>query len=79
MPKTLRQWKSELLDLPREDRVELVDALLLSLDEDETGDDEEVEQAWRDEIRRRVENFRAGKAEMIDNDDVLAELRARFG
>lgn len=74
MAKTLDEMKSELLGLPREERVELLDALASSLE-----GDEEVEQAWKHEVERRLDDIRAGKTELIDNDEVFADLRARFG
>lgn len=36
---------------------------------------EDVERAWRDEIRRRAAELDAGRARLVDGDVVLAELR----
>lgn len=44
-----------------------------------TDDDPvEVERAWAEEIRRRVEALRAGEGETIDGDEAMARLRARL-
>lgn len=74
MVKTMDDLKSELLDRTREERLELLDTLAESIEPDE-----EIDRAWRAEIRRRVEEIRSGKVELIDNDEVFADLRARFG
>lgn len=56
--------------LSPEDRARLADELLASLDE-ETGP--ETEQAWEQEIGRRVEEIKSGKAKLIPADQVFAE------
>jgi len=39
----------------------------------------EVRSAWAREALRRYEEIRAGRRRTIDNDEVFARLRARFG
>ena len=56
--------------LSPEDRARLADELLASLDEDSSPD---TEQAWEQEIGRRVEEIRSGKAKLIPADQVFAE------
>ena len=46
------------LALPEDDRLELVDRLIESLD---GPPDDDVERAWADEIARRLEEVRSGK------------------
>lgn len=58
--------------LEPEDRVRLVELLLDSL-HDEPVD--EVETAWEEEIRRRVEAFERGEVETYSAEDVFAEAR----
>ena len=56
--------------LSPEDRARLADELLASLDEDSSPDSE---QAWEQEIGRRVEEIRSGRAKLIPADQVFAE------
>jgi len=64
------------LTLSAQDRGLLIDRLIESLDQ---GVPEEgAEQAWAEEIKRRVEDIRSGKAKMIPGDEVLRELSKEF-
>lgn len=38
-----------------------------------------IEQAWDEEILRRVEEIKSGKVQMIPFDEVMADLRTEFG
>ncbi len=74
------QVLAQALQLPIQQRIELGQALFASVDsEDEDEDPEEVEAAWAEEIKRRVEEIRDGSAETIPAEEVFAEMRARFG
>ena len=42
-------------------------------------DPAKIEAAWADEIKRRVDEIRAGTAETYAAEDVMAALRFRFG
>ena len=69
---------SEVLDLPDNERGALAALLLHSLEPD---DGEEVsgeawEAAWSAEIDRRVREVEAGTTELIDGDQVMADMRA---
>ena len=48
-------------------------------DEEDDEDPAEVEAAWAEEIKRRIDEIRSGAVETIPADEVMAELRARFG
>ena len=63
------------LSLSTKDRASLVHALLQSLDEQV---DEDVEQAWDDEIAKRIERFEAGESKDHDAFAVLDEIRANY-
>jgi putative addiction module component (TIGR02574 family) len=63
----------EALTLPAKDRAELADSLLESLDE---GTDPEVEDAWRQEIRRRVSEIDKGLVRTIPWSEVRARMIA---
>lgn len=58
--------------LEPEDRVRLVELLLDSLHERPVN---EVETAWEEEIRRRMEAFERGEVETYSAEDVFAEAR----
>ena len=66
----------ELADRSRaltpEDRARLVDLLLESLHEAPIA---EIEAAWEQEIRRRVEAFERGEVKTYAAEDVFAEAR----
>jgi putative addiction module component (TIGR02574 family) len=64
------------LALSTQDRGLLIDRLIESLDEGpaEAG----VEEAWSDEIKRRVDDIQSGKVEMIPGDEVRRRLAARL-
>ncbi|HVM92144.1 MAG TPA: addiction module protein [Terriglobales bacterium] len=67
---------SELLEkalaLSTSERGILIDHLIQSLDEGPA--DEGVDAAWDEEIKRRVDEIRSGKVEMISGEQVLREL-----
>lgn len=74
MPREAAQILHEALELPPEQRAALADSLLDSLD---TEVDADVEQAWREEIERRVESVRNGTAMLVPWEDVQARLLNR--
>jgi putative addiction module component (TIGR02574 family) len=67
----VEELESATLQLPREDRARIAERLIASLDEETR-----VEQAWAEEVRRRVRDFRAGKVKTRPIDDVLDEVDA---
>ena len=71
---------AEVLDkamaLSSHERGLLIDRLVESLDD--APHDEGVDQAWADEIKRRVDAIRAGKVKMIPGKQVLRELANEF-
>ena len=60
--------------LSPEDRARLAEDLLVSL-EDGSDSGSEVEAAWEQEIRQRVEEVNSGTAKLIPAEDVYAETR----
>ncbi len=60
------------LALPVEERADLASTLIDSLD---ATIDENVEAAWQEEIRRRIEDVRSGKVSSIPWDDVREKAR----
>jgi putative addiction module component (TIGR02574 family) len=71
---------SEVLEkaqaLSTQERGLLIDHLIESLDEGPA--EEGVEQAWGEEIKRRVDDIRSGKVKMIPGEQVLRELAKEF-
>lgn len=74
----LEQLEAEALNLPLNQRARLAQRLLASLDEEEAEDPQEVERAWEEEIRRRLEAYHAGKVQTIPASEVFAKARARL-
>lgn len=60
--------------LPANERVAIAEELLASLDGEA---DSKVEKAWVDEVRARIAAYERGEFELIDAEDVFAELRRR--
>jgi len=67
---------SKALELPPEDRADLAYLLMDSL-EDQTVDPS-YEQAWSEEITRRLDAYRAGEATAKPAREALAEIRKRL-
>lgn len=63
------------LSLEVRDRAALAEKLLLSLDE---LSEEEAERLWADEASRRLEEYRAGRAEAVQAKDVHARAQKLF-
>ena len=57
--------------MPKNDRAELADRLMDSIEDDS---DEVDEQAWADEIARRIEEVRSGKEIPVPWEEVRKQL-----
>jgi putative addiction module component (TIGR02574 family) len=66
---TREQLEIEARNLPRDERARLAEALIASLEEEG-----EIELAWRQEVRRRIQELVDGSVHAISGEDVLAEL-----
>lgn len=70
----------QTLLLPIDERSTIARLLYESIaDEEDDEDPAEVEAAWAEEIKRRVDEIRTGAVEGIPAEEVFAEMRARFG
>lgn len=76
MTRTLEQIQEDALQLPAEDRMQLMQALHDSVMTDE---EREVEQAWIEEAERRYQDWKAGRARGIPGEEVMARLRQKYG
>jgi hypothetical protein len=90
-PVTLEQILEQALALNRENRETLIVALQSSLDAEasdaaDTDDAEPLgpeeqaqwDAAWGAEIRRRVDDFHAGRTKLHSHEEVMAVLRSRL-
>lgn len=76
MTRELSEVLEKALALSTRDRGLVIDRLIASLDEGPA--EEGVEEAWADEIKRRVDEIRSGKVEMIPGEEVRRRLAARL-
>lgn len=65
---TIDEIEAAALELPEDDRDELIERLSARRPPREA-----IRQAWLDEAERRMELVRAGKMRLIDADEVLAD------
>ena len=73
---TLDHLRSQISALSESERAALARELIMSLDGPR---DDSVEQAWRDEIVRRVSNVKSGKATLLSREEFRSKMRARLG
>jgi putative addiction module component (TIGR02574 family) len=71
---TIEKLTHDALALPENERAQLVQTLLQSL---EPSIDEGVDAAWDTEVARRVESVRQGTAQGRPAEVVLRDIRAR--
>ena len=69
MSEHLQALLSQVLALPKSERVELLGEVLESLDSPS-----DVEAAWSSEIRRRLGELRAGEADVLEWADARAAI-----
>ena len=72
MSTTLEQLTSQAIALSPEDRARLADLLLASLPDEA---DEPLDEAWDQEIERRVKAVESGTARLFSAADVHADAR----
>jgi putative addiction module component (TIGR02574 family) len=65
---------AEAISLPVEERVQLVDSLLRSLNPSES----EVEGKWAQVANRRLAEMRSGEVQAVPGEEVFARVWARF-
>ena len=71
MTSRLESVAAEALTLAPEDRLQLADRLIASV-----FPDKDVEDAWAEEVGRRVQEIESGRAQLILADDAIARARA---
>lgn len=68
--------RDELMKLPAEERLELAEALYASVPD--AVNDPTWDQAWADEIRKRIEDIRSGRVQGEPAGEVFARIRQRL-
>lgn len=69
----LQRIEDEALHLPKEERAQLIQRLVLSL---ESPSDEELRSDWLLEARRRADELDRGSVQAVPGDDVMRKARA---
>ena len=64
----------EMLDLPAEQRLDLIDKLLESIN----PPDSSVHEAWVKEAERRFELYQKGEIPAVDGEEVFSRLQQRL-
>ena len=65
----------QALDLPIDDRLILIDKLLISTNLPTQND---IDQAWSKEVERRCQELDNGKAKLIPGEEVFEKIKKRF-
>jgi putative addiction module component (TIGR02574 family) len=63
------------LGLPADERVDIAESLMLSVDEEKGA---EIDAAWAAEIKRRIESIDKGEVQLIPWDEALRSMRERL-
>lgn len=74
MPNRIEVLEAQAMNLSPEERADLAEKLWLSV-----NSKEEVQDAWDNEIERRIREIDAGEVQAVPWDTVLAGLRAKLG
>ncbi len=69
----LQKIESEALHLPREERAQLIQRLVLSL---ESPSEEELRSDWLLEARRRAEELDSGSVQAVSGEEVIRKAKA---
>jgi len=70
-----KKFLEEALLLPINDRAELIEQLLQSLN---TPTQIEIDRLWAEEAESRIKEYDQGKVKSLDGELVIRELRERF-
>ncbi|MCE5364985.1 addiction module protein [Pseudomonas anguilliseptica] len=69
----LQKIEDEALHLPKKERAQLIQRLILSLD---APSEEELRADWLLEARRRAEELDSGAVQAVSGDEVMKKARA---
>lgn len=71
MSAALDELLSKIKELPDEEKLRLVDAILTEL----KARDPEIDRIWADEARKRWADYKAGKIPTVSYEEVIAKHR----
>lgn len=74
MTAILKELEEQALKLSRQERVALIDRLIVSLEGEPEDTPEVVARAWDEEIARRVADMEAGRTEWIPAEEVFEKI-----
>lgn len=75
MTAAINRVVQEVLELPAEVRINLVDKILLSLNLPMRPD---IDKIWSEEAERRVGEIDRGEVELIPGEEVFAKIRQKY-
>ncbi len=75
MPDLVAELSAQAKALPPEERARLAEELLASLDPHEV----EVEAAWDEELRRRIDEVEHGAVQVVPAEQAFAQVRRALG
>ena len=75
MTAAINRVVQEVLELPAEVRINLVDKILLSLNLPMRPD---IDKIWSEEAERRVAEIDRGEVELIPGEEVFAKIRQKY-
>lgn len=79
MAMNVSEVEQALLALDQRDRAAVIHRGLLSLDAEEaTVDQNTVDEAWRAELRARIDDVESGNVELLDVETSHAQMRAEL-
>jgi putative addiction module component (TIGR02574 family) len=76
MSRTFEEVRNEAMALTLEERSNLAEDLW---DSNRTPEELEIDRVWTVEVERRVAEIDAGIGTLIPGEDVIRELRAKYG
>ena len=75
MAKSIDKLAAEIRNLPDNEKLQLVDAILEEL----VKPDPEIDRIWAEEARKRWNAYKAGRVPMVSYDTVMANIDDREG
>lgn len=71
---SIKDFIREASDLSVEDRAMIIDSLLRTLNKP----DPDIDRAWSEDARRRLDEMRSGRIRPVPGDEVFSKIKKRF-